>query len=630
MAFHWSESLGLALERAEQARKAVGERLAADQVLAGTYAELQGRLRELTLETRRAEPNPKDFLKGARAAGAEARLALVLRGPRDGVARGVMKYLAALELDPDQRLLAALSCALEAPEKALEGLGAAELATEEDRLLVVLAAARQQQPLDYEEFRTIETLYLGLDPSHAQSAFEARRRYDQARARRAQHVRSHLFGLVPADLKAKPEALEAVLAAFLTQDPFGTLDHLREAGGGPLASLSCEDRMTLLERVAEAGLGLASTHLDLFAIPGDPAWRPRLQRILLRDMTAGSSLIGVYALEGIHHYPFELGRIEPVLPRRISSAEALAYLKRGDYEGVESRPFSANEVADMAAHLQELEVSRFVGGLRSDIGRQWKSCIQERKLDILFADPGLKVRSVLFLLGRAMFEPEQTFETIYRNAQMSHPMMASDTPRILVLANRYYFLDVLGLNPGLLFSRNQRNGGGARTLIQDAGDYPVRSLLQVGMAIHLRIGDALFQRAPIAWNILLGQCDGQIDGVLQEITSLFEAFDTLLTIATPLVEDPRRWAGHVVAATADGVAQLPGDYLPEPSPVVLRLTTLNALDRYRETLNGYCIQALRRSAQAAGVTPVTLIQGLRMPRARTDKLRVRLEQSRKG
>ena len=189
---------------------------------------------------------------------------------------------------------------------------------------------------------------------------------------------------------------------------------------------------------------------------------------------------------------------------------------------------------------------------------------------------------------------------------------------------------MLGLNPGLLFSRNQRNGGGARTLIQDAGDYPVRSLLQVGMAIHLRIGDALFQRAPIAWNILLGQCDGQIDGVLQEITSLFEAFDTLLTIATPLVEDPRRWAGHVVAATADGVAQLPGDYLPEPSPVVLRLTTLNALDRYRETLNGYCIQALRRSAQAAGVTPVTLIQGLRMPRARTDKLRVRLEQSRKG
>ena len=623
------ESLDLALERAEQARLAMGERLAADRALAGSYADLVGRLRELSLDSRRLEPNPKEFLRGVRSASPEARLALALRGPRDGVARGVAQYLGALELDPEPRLLAALSCAREAPEKTLESLAEA-LASDEERLLVVLAAVKQQRALDYEELRTIETHYLGLDSSHARSAFEAQRRYEQARVRRSQHVRGHLFGLVPAGLKADPEALTAILAAFLSQDPFGTLDHLRESGAGALLELPCEERLTLLERVAESGMGLASTHLDLFAIPADPALTPRLQQVLLRDMTAGSSLFGVYALEGIHHYPFDLGRIEPVLPRRISSAEALAQLKRSEYEGVESRGFSASEVADMAAHLQELEVGRFLAGLRSDIARNWRSCIQDRKLEILFADPGLKVRNILFLLGRALFEPEQAFETIYRNVQMSHPMMASDTPRILMLANRYYFLDVLGLNPGLLFSRNQRNGGGARTLIQDAGDYPVRNLLQMGMMIHLRIGDALFRCAPIAWNILLGQCDGQIDGVLQEITSLFEAFDTLLTIATPLVEDPRHWAGHVVAAVVDGVPGLPGDYAPEPSPVVLRLTTLSALDRYRETLQGYAIQALRRSAQAAGVTPVTLIQGLRLPRARTDKLRVWLEQSRKG
>ena len=36
-----------------------------------------------------------------------------------------------------------------------------------------------------------------------------------------------------------------------------------------------------------------------------------------------------------------------------------------------------------------------------------------------------------------------------------------------------------------------------------------------------------------------------------------------------------------------------------PSPVMLRLTTLNALERYRETIHSFCIQALRRSGAAA-------------------------------
>jgi hypothetical protein len=208
-------------------------------------------------------------------------------------------------------------------------------------------------------------------------------------------------------------------------------------------------------------------------------------------------------------------------------------------------------------------------------------------------------------------------------------MFASNTPRILLLANRFYFMNVLGLNPGLLFSRTTR-GGGARTLIEDASDYPVRSLLQAGMSIHLRVGDALFRLAPIAWNILLGQCEGRIDQAVQEIATLVEGFDTLLSIASPVVEDLTDWTSHLVRAMAEDTAEVPWGSTWDPFPVTLRLTTLKALERYRETVNRYCLQALHWSARAAGVSPVNVIQGLRMPRSKTDKLRALLDQERKG
>jgi len=623
-----SDALAAALEGAERARAAMAARLAADPALAATYGELLVRARELSMfDPRHGEPKPKEYLRVVRSAGPEARLALALRGPREGGARAVMKYLPFLELSPEDRLSAGLSCALEVADKTLEGLAEAQIATDEQRILVVLAALRQQPVLDYEEYRTLETHYQGLDPN-ARDAFEVQRRFEQARARRSQHARTHLLALVPPELKALPEAYAAILDACFTRDPFGTLDHLRQAGGAdPFAGLDPYQRLGLLDGIAGAGLGLASTHLDLFAIPADPAWNGRLQQILRRDLTAGSSLFGAYALEGVQHYPFGLGRIELVLPRRISNAEAIVQLQKGDAEDKARTPTST-ELADMAAHLQDQEVGRFLTGLKSDIAQHWQACVGDRKREILFGDPGLKLRNVLFLLAQGLFEPEAAFETIFRSVQQSHPMFASNAVRIHLLANRFYFLDVLGLNPGLLFSRNVRAGGGARTLIEDAGDYPVRCLLQAGMSVHLRLGDALFRLMPIAWNILLGQCDGRIDPVIQEIANLVDGFDTLLTIACPLLDDPPDWASHLVAAIVEDAPEVSWDCSWEAFPVTLRLTTLKALERFREAVNRYCLQALRRRAQVAGVSPLNVIQGLRLPRAKTDKLRALLDQAR--
>ncbi|MDR3673316.1 MAG: hypothetical protein P4L36_20890 [Holophaga sp.] len=626
------DALAAALDRADQARTAMAARLADDPALAAAYGELLNRARDLSLaDPRRGTPKPKDFLKAVRSAGPEARLALALRGAREGAAKAVMNHLASLDVSPDERLLAGLSCALEAADKTLEFLDAAQLASDEHRILVVLAALRQQPVLDYEEYRSLESHYQGLDSGQARDAFQVQRRFEQARARRSQHARGHLLGQVPAGLKQQPEAYAAILEACFKRDPFGTLEHLRESGGAdPCAGLPWERRLDLLDGIAERGLGLASTYLDLFAIPGDPAWTRRLQRILQRDMTAGGSLFGAYALEGVQNYPFGLGRIELALPRRVSSAEALVRFKQGEDATEKPRTPTAIEVADLTAHLQDQEVSRFLVGLKSDIARQWQACVQDRKREIVFGDPGLKIRNVLFLLGQALFEPEETFDQVFRNVQQSHPMFASDGPRILLLANRFYFLDVLGLNPGLLFSRNVRPGGGARTLIQDAGDYPVRCLLQAGMSIHLRIGDALFRLAPIAWNILLGQCEGRIDAAIQEIANLFDGFDTLLTIASPVVPDLEDWVSHLVGAIVEDASEVPWEGSWEAFPMVLRLTTLKALERYREAIGRYCLQGLRRSAQVAGVSPVNIIQGLHLPRSKTDRLRALLDQGRKG
>jgi hypothetical protein len=77
------------------------------------------------------------------------------------------------------------------------------------------------------------------------------------------------------------------------------------------------------------------------------------------------------------------------------------------------------------------------------------------------------------------------------------------------------------------------------------------------------------------------------------------------------------------------VEDAPG--LPDPDRdgapgTPLRLTTRGAMERCRERLNGYCVQALRRCARAGGVSPINVLQGLRLPRARIDRLRSLLDQ----
>jgi hypothetical protein len=345
-------------------------------------------------------------------------------------------------------------------------------------------------------------------------------------------------------------------------------------------------------------------------------------------MTAGSTILGVYAMEGMHHYPFGLDRIEPALTRRITNADALAHLRRGEPEGVEPREFSTIEVGEAADRLQQLEVQRFLGVLKSDIAYYWEASVQERKLDILFADPELKIRDILFLLGQALFEPEESFETIFRLVQRNHPLRASNIPHILVLANRYYYLDVLGLNPGLLFTRSAHASGGAWTPIEEAGAFGVRTLLHVGTAIHLQVGDELFRAAPVAWRILLGQYDGKVDAVIQDLTFLLDGFDSLLAIMGSMRPDLRGWVGPLVDALAEDAADLPPTDASGPPKGVLRLTTRATLDRCRERLNQFCLMALWRCAEAAQVSPINVLQNLRLPRTKTDKLRALLEQGR--
>jgi len=621
-------ALDSATSRAHAALTAIRERLK-DPDLANAYAELQGKLRALCLfDPRQGEPNPKAFAKAARAASDEARRALALQGATDGVAKGVMRHLPLLELPGEDRLHAAILCAAADPEATLANLAQAGLETEAHPCWVAIAALRQQPVFDFEAYKTLETHHLSNDTGNT----DLHRRYEQARSHLSQHARKHLLTLVPKPLFQQPEARFAMFHTCLARDPFGTLEHWRQAEiTDPCTDLDIEQRFVLLERVAAFGLGLASTHLDLFNIPQDEAWTDRLRAVFRADLTAGFSLFGVYALEGIQNYPFGLGRIEPVLPRRITNSEAAESLKRGLAPGEKVRVYTPAEISDTAAQLQEREVRRFLEVMKSDMARQWKACMQDRKLDLLFADPELKIRNVLFLIAHALFESEDTFERIFRTVQKGHPLFASDTARILLLANRYYFLELLGLNPGLLFNRAPRGTSGAgTTLMEEASDYPVRSLLNVGMSIHLRIGDTLFRSTPIAWNIMLAQYEGRIDLALQDIAFLFEGFDTLLTIVSGLdLPDLRAWTNRLTDALVDDDAEMPlaaGSADPPRSP--LRLTTRGAIERYRESLNRYCVQALRRSAEAAGVSPTNIIQGLRLPRNKTDKLRALLEQRR--
>jgi hypothetical protein len=439
----------------------------------------------------------------------------------------------------------------------------------------------------------------------------------------------------------------------LKRDVFGSLDVMREEPENiPLTGLSVEDKLDLIRIIAGFGLGLASINLDLFnvapklepideddedyeedeeeeAVKIDPELEIALQEIFKKDVTAGSNLIGVYALEGMNNYPFRLSRIEPTLPRRISSADAIEYLKRGDagYEdegGDSKKTYSNNEVAETVTQLQDREVQRFMEFLKWEMGRNWKSKVGEKKREILFADNGLKVRNIVFLMAYGLFDEEEIFENIYLFAQKSHPSLAEDVPKMLLLANRYYFLDILGLNPGLLYNRMQRASGATGTLINEVSDFQIRRLLHIGMSIYIKVGDAAFKNMPIAWNMLLGQCEGKIDQVFQEVGQFLDVMDTLLVILGTVAPDLKGWVGKLLDALQENAPELPSVEELAPPQHPLRITTRTIITTTLETLNNYCVNALSLRAKIEDVTPINIIQVLKIDRSKSDKLRTQL------
>ena len=435
---------------------------------------------------------------------------------------------------------------------------------------------------------------------------------------------------MPPALRQDPAAYFTVLQAMLRRDPYGALECLRDpAEPHPFQVLPLERRLDLLDLVAACGLGLASNYLDLFELPEDPSILERLKAIFRADLTAGSSIFGVYALEGIQNYPFGLHKIEPDLPRRISNAEALAFLKGDVPDSAFGRVYSPTEIGNAMTLLQEREVERFLERLQADIFLEWKAGFSETKRAVVFGDKDLKIRNVLFLVAHALFADNAVFDQLLGTLGSSHPSTVNNPAQLHLLANRYFFLEILGLNPGLLFNNPLRSAGALKAPIEEVKNFRVLYLLHVAMSIYLQVGDTLFRKVPIAWNILQNQGDGTLDTAMQEVVGFFDACDTLLVLGRPLVPDLRVWLAQILEALAAGapeVALAPPEAPPVPT---LRLVTRDAIGRYRELLNHYSLQVLRANAAGAGQSTINILQNLRLPRTKTDKLFALLEEDRK-
>lgn len=610
------------------------EKLSSPGTLLDSYTNLLARLREIGLyDPRKGEANPKEFIRLAGSAPIESRQAIACRGPRDGVAKSLLKYLPALGLSREENLSAALLCILEDCEQSFPNLPNAKLPSE-DQFLVIFAALKAHSVFSFEEFKTQEVVYQTANTDDKREMMEIQRRFEQVRGKKSQHIRKHVINRIPDEIRQQPEYCKTLLKTSMARDTFGTLEALKESidseelkstTANLLQYISTEDKLELVEIAAEHGLGMASAYLGLFQIPEEPEWNPKLQAILKKDITAGHSLFGAYALEGMHHYPFGLGRIEIVLPRRITNAEALEYLKKGEQEASKPRQFSSSEIGDAAAMLQERDVKRFLENLKAEVGRNWKASVKDQKRDIVFGDMGLKVRDILFLLTYSLFQEDEKFEKIFKMVEKSHPTLVSNFAKIYLLANRCYFLDLLGLSVDFLFARTNRPSGSLGTLIEEASDYQARSLLHSGMSIYLRVGNVIFKDVPIAWNMLIGQCEGKIDTAFHEVGQLFDAIDTLLTIVDPITEDLATW---VDTALLDALSQDAPDLPLAPSgtqkQAQLRITTRAMISRTREAVGRFSIDGLYARARRAGVTPINIIQTLKMPRSKTDKLQLQL------
>jgi hypothetical protein len=631
----FEQKLAAQTKEAEQLRKSFSEKLAAQKSLTDVYTPALARLRELNVsDARKGEVSPKEFIRLAGSAPLEARQAIAFKAPSDGVAKAIMKYMLHLKLGREDNLYSALLCIIEDCEQSFAFLPEARL-PEEDQMSVVLAALKNYPTLNYEDFKTQEVMYQTANTEDARGMQEIQRRFEQARGKKMQHVRKHVLNYIPEEIRALPGHRKILLQASLQKDTFGTLEALREAASSEalkstsknlLDGITAGERLELLEMAAELGMGLASNYLDLFAIPNEPECIPRLQKILQRDLTAGHSLFGVYALEGVQNYPFELERIEPVLPRRITNSEGLEYLKRADADaGKKARTYSGSEVADVVKTLQEKDIRRFMESLKWGIGSGWKTWVQDRKREVIFGDYDLKVRNIIFLVAYSLFEEEEKFENIFNLIQKNHPLLNDDLPKTYLLANRYYFLDMLGLNAGFLFNRSRRASGSFGTLIEEVTDYQARTFMHLGMSIFLRVGDALFRDMPIAWTMLIGQCDGKIDTVFHELVLLFDVFDTLLTIVDPVIPNLSAWVPALLHALSQDAPELPSESAKAPEQTQLRITTRTTIARTRENISRYCLDALYLRVKKTNASPIAIVQTLKMPRSKTDKLMTLLQ-----
>ncbi|WP_306601012.1 hypothetical protein [Geothrix sp. 21YS21S-2] len=614
-----------ALRRLEEVRRQARRDLEADPARSAAFGEQVPKLRLNGMQGR--NHNPKAVTRTLASAGEEGRWLLALLGPGDGLAKVVMEFLPHFDLAPERRFLAALACAGEEPGKTLELLDHAALGSLEDTLAVVLAALAGQPALDFEEQKKIEILYHSGGDEGAQ---DLQRRFEQARSRFQVHVKHHHLRLVPEAVRQDPGAYAQVLRSLLQADPYGTLECLRDPDlAPPFRDIPQATRLELLDAAAAFGLGFASNYLDLFGVQDTPETRARLQAVFAQDLTAGSSIYGAYALEGIQNYPFGLGKIEPVFPRRISNAEALAYLKKDDPGSVLPRTYNAVEVGNAVNLLQEREVLRFLEMLKADIFLGWKAQYSENKRAVVFGDLDLKIRNILFLIAHATFRDNAYFDDLLAFIAATHPSTAGNDAQLHLLANRHFFLDVLGINPGLLFNSPQRGAAALKAPIEEVKNFRILYMLHVAMSIHLHVGDTLFRNVPIAWNILQKQGDGLLDTAMQEVLGFFDTMDTLLVLGGPVVPDLRSWLPRITDALSQALPEVPLEPAEPGRKPALRLLTREAVARHRDLLNAYCLQVLREGASRAGVGVTNAIQNLRLPRTKTDKLFALLEEDRK-
>lgn len=613
-------------QRALQLQASARQIMRTDAASAEAFRGLVPKLRGLhTTDESKLKAVHKDMTRLLDGMPASLRRFVARVGPGEGLARVVSQHLPLFRLEETERMECACLCAMEDPERTL--LHLAGLSLPPEALVEILLVAASLQPvLDFEEFKKIEVLHLAGD-SDEPGAKDTQRRFDQARGKLSQHVRKHQLTLLPTALKTDIAILGPALEGLLGQDPFGTLEALRaDPDPGILARLPVTRRMDLLRQLAGHGLGYASNHLDLFQLPEDAALCPALERIFQMDLIAGSSIFGVYALEGVHHYPFGLARLEPLLPRRMSNADAIAYLRKRAPDADPAKGFRDAEIQSTLTMLQDKEVQTFLETLKGEIGLQWKARFTEAKRETVFGDFDLKIRNILFLLAHATFKDNAHFENLLEHLRGTIPATAE--PSILYrLANRHYFLETIGISPGLLFLQPSREST-QPALIETAGDYAIRTFLHVGMSLHLRIGDALFRATPIAWNLLINQYE-KMDTALQALAFMLEGLDTLFTISESLVGDLSRWTPALIEALSEGQPQVPPLEASGSPETTLRLVTRGTVDRCRDTLNQYCIQMIRMRASQDGTTPTVVIQGLRLPRSRTDRLFALLEDERK-